>query len=63
MGFNHKAAGYANVADMVVDFMDDEENQLRASVNFIKNNKLDKALREHDWNAFRVNAVFGLLKT
>jgi hypothetical protein len=52
MGSNHAAAGYATVQDMVAAFCEDEEHQLSAAVNFIKFNKLDKALREHDWAAF-----------
>jgi hypothetical protein len=52
MGFNYKTAGYDTVEDMVRNFMDDEEDQLQAAVNFIKNNKLDDELRRHDWAGF-----------
>ena len=50
MGFNHKAAGYDTVQAMVQAFMDDEEEQLKAAVNFIKANNLDDELRAHDWS-------------
>lgn len=52
MGFNHEAAGYATVEEMVEAFKDDEENHLRAAIRFITSNKLDDALRRHDWAAF-----------
>ena len=52
MGFNHKAAGYATIQDMVRAFMADEEEHLKAMVNFIKANKLDDELRRHDWAGF-----------
>lgn len=49
MGFNHVAAGYATVQDMVTAFMADEEHHLAAAVAFIKANRLDDELRRHDW--------------
>ena len=52
MGDNHLAAGYPTVQAMVKAFMDDEENQLAACVNFIINKKLDVHLRNHNWKAF-----------
>lgn len=52
MGFNHKLAGYATVDDMVLHFMDDEENQLNAAVTFIINANLDEHLANHNWHAF-----------
>lgn len=52
MGFNHAAAGWTHVHQMVEDFMEDEEWHLRAMVNFIKANKLDDELRRHDWAGF-----------
>lgn len=52
MGFNHEAAGYATVEDMIAAFMDDEEEHLEAAVNFILKNKLDDELRRHDWAGF-----------
>lgn len=52
MGFNHELAGYDTVEAMVLAFMDDEENHLRAAVDFIKNTRLDDELRGHKWAAF-----------
>lgn len=52
MGFNHLLAGYQTVDAMVEAFMADEENQLQASVNFIKNTGLADELRRHDWAGF-----------
>ena len=52
MGFNHQAAGYSNVWEMVEAFKHDEEAHLKAAVNFIKTNKLDDDLRRHDWAGF-----------
>lgn len=52
MGFNHKAAGYDQVMDMVIAFEENEATQLQGMVNFIKSEGLDKALKKHDWEAF-----------
>lgn len=52
MGFNHVAAGFVSVQAMVDAFVDDEENHLQAMIRFIRFNKLDAALRKHDWAAF-----------
>ncbi|MER8560200.1 N-acetylmuramidase family protein [Mesorhizobium sp. M0578] len=52
LGENFPAAGYETVQDMVSDMMVDEELQLAAAVNFIKANKLDDNLRNHDWAGF-----------
>lgn len=52
MGFNHKAAGYDTVYDMIEAFKEDEENHLAASVQFILTNGLDDELRRHDWAGF-----------
>lgn len=52
MGFNCKNAGYATAADMVMDFLDDEETHLDAMVTFIKASHLDGYLRAHDWAGF-----------
>lgn len=49
MGFNHVAAGYRTVQEMITAFCADEANQLQAMINFIKANKLDDELRRHDW--------------
>jgi len=52
MGFNHAAAGYASVEEMVLDMMEDEENHIGAMVSFIATNGLDDELRRHDWAGF-----------
>jgi hypothetical protein len=52
MGFNFKAAGYTDVNTMVNDMVTNEDAQLLAMANFIKGNKLDKALQNNDWAAF-----------
>jgi len=52
MGFNHLAAGFVSPQAMVAAFADDEENHLAGMIRFIKANKLDGALRRHDWAAF-----------
>lgn len=52
MGFNCKNAGYATAADMVMDFLDDEETHLDAMVTLIKTSRLDGFLRAHDWAGF-----------
>ena len=52
MGFNHQLAGYATPQAMVLAFMDDEENHLRAMVAFIKAKGLDVALHRQDWATF-----------
>lgn len=45
LGENHIAAGYRTPQEMVLHFMEDEENHLDAMVNFIIANKLDDDLR------------------
>lgn len=52
LGENAELAGYTDATAMVRDFLDDEENHLRAMVNFIKNSGLDDELRRHDWTGF-----------
>lgn len=52
MGFNHKAAGYATVESMVLDFLDDEEKHLEAMMRFIISEGLDDDMREHRWQGF-----------
>lgn len=49
MGFNHAAAGYDSPYLMIKSFADDEENQLRAMVQFLIAKKLAGALKAHDW--------------
>lgn len=45
MGFNAESIGYQDAAQMVEKFKHDEEEHLRASVEFIKVNRLDDELR------------------
>lgn len=52
MGFNHAAAGWSYVHQMVEDFMEDEEQHLRAMIRFITATGLDDELRRHDWKGF-----------
>lgn len=52
MGFNHKAAGYETVDAFVEDMKLSEAKHLFAFIQFLKTNKLDKPLREHDWPTF-----------
>lgn len=52
MGFNCRKAGYPFAKAMVVAFLDDEEDHLRAMVRFIINAGLDDELRRHDWAGF-----------
>jgi len=52
MGFNYQAAGYETVNAMVMDMVEDEDTQLIAMSNLIRNNNLDRALSHNDWTAF-----------
>lgn len=52
MGFNAKAAGYRDAESMVEAFLDDEEKQLEAMVNFIVSEGLDDDLVRRDWSGF-----------
>lgn len=52
MGFNCIAAGYHSAAEMVTDFLDDEEKHLDAMITFIITAKLDRFLRARDWAGF-----------
>lgn len=52
MGFNHAAAGFATVAEMVEAFADDEAAQIRGFVALIRSWGLASALRAQDWRAF-----------
>lgn len=52
MGFNHRAAGFATVTEMVVAFCDSEAAGLTAMIRFIASEGLDDELRDHDWAAF-----------
>ena len=52
MGYNHLAAGYASVADMINDFKTSEYAQVKAMLTFIKNKKLITAIKNKRWNVF-----------
>lgn len=52
LGENFAAAGFLTPQAMVEAMMESEENQIEAAINFIKANRLDGALRSHDWAAF-----------
>ena len=52
MGFNHRAAGFANVDAMITAMIDDENTQTAAMARFISEAGLDGALRERDWDSF-----------
>lgn len=52
LGANHKAAGWATIDEFVEAMLADEENHLRASVNFILNKGLADELRAHNWAGF-----------
>ncbi|SHL15160.1 Protein of unknown function [Chitinophaga jiangningensis] len=52
MGFNHAAAGYDTVADMVVSFNAGEQAQLEGFVRFICHQQLQVALQQKDFAAF-----------
>jgi hypothetical protein len=52
LGFNYERAGFALVDDMVADMIRDEDAQLTAMYNFIRNSGLGPALQRRDWAAF-----------
>ncbi|MDB5272098.1 MAG: hypothetical protein JWO58_465 [Chitinophagaceae bacterium] len=53
MGFNFKAAGFADVDTMVTSFEQSEYNQLKGMLNFIKSTpKMLQALQTKDWATF-----------
>lgn len=53
MGFNHEAAGFANVDDFVAAMRQGEGRQLDAFVNFIRADAaMHRALQAHDWAGF-----------
>lgn len=45
LGKNYALAGYDSVEAMILDFQRDEDNQLEAMINFLKNSGLDDELR------------------
>ena len=52
MGFNHQAAGYANVESFVNSMKESEGKQLQAFVKFLQSKKLDGYLKSKDWSSF-----------
>ncbi|HEY4263813.1 MAG TPA: N-acetylmuramidase domain-containing protein [Micropepsaceae bacterium] len=52
MGENHKAAGFADVKDLVTAMVESEDGQLRAMANFIEASAMAPALRSRDWAQF-----------
>lgn len=52
MGFNHRAAGFGTVGDMVTAFCHSEAAGLEAMIRFIETEDLGDELRRHDWSAF-----------
>jgi hypothetical protein len=53
MGFNYRAAGYANVQSFVAAMQRSEGAQLQAFARFIEANPaMHQALQRHDWAAF-----------
>ncbi|WP_223532423.1 N-acetylmuramidase domain-containing protein [Pseudomonas sp. GL-RE-20] len=52
MGFNFKSVGFATVNDMVAAMVKDENAQLLAVANFIKENNLAGALQRNNWVSF-----------
>ncbi len=52
MGYNAEIVGYPGVEDMVEDMRATEDAQIKAMARFITANRLDGALRAHDWPQF-----------
>jgi hypothetical protein len=52
MGFNAEIAGYADVEEMVAAMSASENEQLHGMAGEVARNRLDRALRVHDWAAF-----------
>lgn len=52
MGFNYKSAGFNALIDFVFAMQKSEREHLKAFVNFIKNEKLDVYIRDHEWTRF-----------
>lgn len=52
MGSHAESLGYQDVEDMVMQMCDSESAQLMAVARFLKANKLDRHLRNHDWASF-----------
>lgn len=52
MGFNSKEAGFSSTEAMVTEMVKDENSQLTAMANFIKENNLAGALQRKNWASF-----------
>jgi hypothetical protein len=52
LGKNFRDAGFDDVEQMVQAMMDSEDAQLAAVSAFILRNRLDRALKTHDWTSF-----------
>lgn len=52
LGLHHRLAGFDSVDDLVAAMFESEGRQLDAFVNFLKNRKLAKPLREKRWTDF-----------
>src|SRR5574340_43295 len=52
MGFNARLAGYDDGEKMVAEMIASENRQLLAMARLITENRLDRALRAHDWAGF-----------
>jgi hypothetical protein len=52
MGFNHEAAGFADVETMVAAMQASEDAQLAAVAAFVRSQKLTPLLRARDWASF-----------
>ncbi|RJX33603.1 MAG: DUF3380 domain-containing protein [Desulfurivibrio sp.] len=52
MGFNAEISGYAGVEEMITAMTISENHQLLGMAGEITSNRLDRALRAHDWAAF-----------
>ncbi len=52
MGFNWKACGYISLQEFINAMFKSEGDHLDAFVGFIKNARLDAALRRNDWATF-----------
>ena len=52
MGYNFTLAGFATLEAFIAAMHIDEDQHLRAFINFVKNKKLDRYLREKNWEKF-----------
>lgn len=52
MGFNYKAAGFKTLQDFINAMYKNEDEHLKAFVNFIQNEGMQPYLKRHDWKEF-----------